>query len=301
MRTVVVLAAVSLLGAQQSQQDRLPKVLERVAEEAEAFFSAAPKVLGEETLRQKVIKRSRRFRPRIGSQAVPPPPKYSMREIVSEYGYSTFEESPNALHEFREVTTVDGREVKDKERARLTLTMGVTSRDDRLKKRMLKDFEKHGLVGAATDFGQVILLFGKRRLGDYAFQFAGKGRIGEDEALAFSFRQNEGQEGVTIFEGRKVIRRPLVGQLWVRESDFLPLRIELAVMRDQGDNVAVDEATIDYAMSKHGVLLPTSVVHRERVAGQVVVENAFEYSSFRMFTAETEIKFRGIPTETPNR
>jgi hypothetical protein len=29
--------------------------------------------------------------------------------IVSEYGYSTFAESPNVLHEFRQVISVDGK------------------------------------------------------------------------------------------------------------------------------------------------------------------------------------------------
>ncbi len=295
MRIGAALAAAAVVWPAAAQQDVRQKALARLAEEAEAFFSAAPRVVGEETLRQKVVQRAARFRPRIGSDMTPPPLKYKTREIVSEYGYSALRDSPSALHEFREVTKVDGRQVMTQETARRTLTLGVTSQDDRLKKRMLETFEKHGLVGAATDFGQVLLLFGKRRLGDYEFEPAGKGRLRDEDALGLIYRQTEGKETFTIFEGRKVIRRPLRGELWLRESDYLPLRIILTASREQGDNVVVDEATVDYAMSRFGVLLPESVVHRQRVAGQVVVENSFQYSSFRMFSAETEIKFKEIP------
>jgi len=295
MRTRTGLAAVALAVVAGAQQDTLQKALARVVEEAEAFHSAAPKVLGEETLRQRVIQQRSRFRPRIGSNVKVPEPKFRTRQIVSEYSYSTLRESPNALHEFREVISVDGREVKSRETARRTLTLGVTSQDDRLKKRMLENFEKHGLVGAATDFGQVILLFGKRRLDDYRFTFAGKATVREQDAIGFSFSQTEGKESITIFEGRRVIRRPLRGELWVREKDYLPLRVVLTATREQGGRIVVDEARVDYAMSTHGVLLPESVVHQQRVAGQLVVENTFEYASFRMFSAETEVKFKELP------
>lgn len=295
MRTRVTAAAIGLALTAAAQEGTLEKALARVAEEAEAFRSAAPKVLGEETLRQRAVSKLARFRPRIGGDTKPPEVKYKTREIVSEYSFSTLRESPNVLHEFREVVAVDGRPVKTREMARRTLTLGVTSQDDRVKKKMLENFEKHGLVGAATDFGQVILLFGKRRFDDYQFAFAGKSRIREQDVIGFSFRQREGKESMTIFEGRRVIRRPLQGELWVRETDYLPVRVVLSALHEQGANTAVDEATVDYSMSKYGALLPDSVVHRQRVAGQVVVENAFQYASYRMFSAETEVKFTELP------
>lgn len=302
MRAGAVLGVFALICALDARENRIQKILARVAEEAEVFRMAAPKVVGEETLRQKVVKKPGRFHPRLGSGAVKPVAlQYRTREVVSEYGYSTFKDSPDVLHEFREVISVDGRQVATREKARQTLSLGVTSRDDRLKKRMLETFEKNGLVGAATDFGQLILLFGRRRLGDYKFESAGTGRIGGENVLGVTFRQTAGKEGVTIFQGRKVIRRPLLGTLWVRESDFLPMRIEFTAVREQGDRAVAEDATVDYAMSKHGVLLPASVVHQQRVAGQVVVENNFEYSSFRMFSAETEIKFTEVPAEPPKK
>jgi hypothetical protein len=297
MRNSVLLVLMSAAVPVSAQVD-MDKILARVVEEVEAFRGLAPDVLGEETLKQRARKGSSRFRPRIGSGASNlSTPKYVTKEIVSEYGYSTFREAPDSLHEFREVVSVDGRTVKPREKARQTLAEGMKSQDDRLKKRLLEEFERHGLTGAASDFGQLILLFGQRRLGEYEFQFAGKGRIGPDEAIALSFRQTGDKGGVTIFENRKVVRRPLQGELWVREPDFLPLRIKLITVRDRDRYVIRDEATVDYAMTAHGAVMPASVLHRQYAADQLVVENLFQYGTFRKFSAEAEVKF----TESPEQ
>jgi hypothetical protein len=290
-------AALVVLAAGIRADDHLDRVLARLAEEAEAFRTAAPTVLAEETLKQRAAKKPSRFRPRIGGAATRPPElKFQRREIVSEYSFSTFRESPNVLHEFRQVISVDGRPVTTHEKARQTLAIGMRSADDRLKKRLLHEFEKHGLVGAATDFGQVILLFEKRRQGGYEFGFAGKQRIGAESAVVFSFRQTEG-EGVTIIEGRNMIRRPLAGEIWAREEDGLPLRVQLVAVREQDGQTIRDEATIDYVQSQHGFLAPAAVTHRQIAGGQLVVENIYQYSPFRKFSAEAEIKFTEVPLE----
>src|SRR5207244_5603049 len=142
-----------------------------------------------------------------------------------EYGYSAFKDSPGALHEFRTVVSIDGRKVQAPEKARRTLTLGVTSADDSVKKQLLKEFEKHGLIGAATDFGQLILLFSKRRLANYDFELAGQDRIGADTAARLKFRQKGGNESLTVFAHNDAIRAVLQGFLWVRMPDYVPLRI----------------------------------------------------------------------------
>src|SRR6185369_6125830 len=165
MRLCCALGLVLLSTARAQQAGDLQSMLGRVSEEAEVFAHSARAVLSEETLRQRTRKTPVRFLPRVGEAATKPPKEeFLTREIVSEYGYSSFKDSPAALHEFREVTSVDGRKVQAQEKARRTLTLGVKSADDNLKKQMLRDFEKHGLTGAVTDFGQLILLFTKRRL-----------------------------------------------------------------------------------------------------------------------------------------
>jgi len=268
----------------------------RLSEEAEVFAQTARSVLSQETLTQRSRKPAPRFRPRIGTAATTAPKEeFLTREIVSEYGYASFKDSPAALHEFRQVISVDGRQVRTMEKARRTLTLGVTSADDNVKKQMLKDFEKHGLTGAATDFGQLILLFTKRRLANYQFDVAGQERIGADTASMLSFRQRGGEESLTIFAGREALRTSLQGTIWLRMPDYLPLRIRLRSERREGGFVVQTEATVDYAMSPHGFVLPAAVAHREMTEGKLLTENIFQYTPFRKFGAESELKFTDVP------
>src|SRR5262249_43883268 len=278
----------------------IQSMLARVSEEADVFAHSARAVLSEETLRQRTRKSPVRFRPRVGEAATrPPKEEFLTREIISEYGYSSFKDSPASLHEFRTVTSVDGRKVVAAEKARRTLTMGMSSADDGLKKQMLRDFEKHGLIGAATDFGQLILLFTKRRLADYEFRFASQVKIGADAAVALAFRQKTESESFTTFAGRSALHTGLQGFVWVRLPDYLPLRIRLFSTRRDGQYDFKTEATVEYAMSPHGSVMPTSVVERETVQGKLMSENIFQYAPFKKFGAESELKFTDVPIDPP--
>jgi hypothetical protein len=299
MRARLLLPAASLLAAAWGLQPAQPTldpalagILDRVWEEAELFRATAPRMLAEETFKQRALKPPRRFRPRLGNAALEPPkPEYRTRTIVSEYGFSAFKDAPNALHELRQVVSVDGRPVASRESARRTLTVGLRSEDDALKKRMLEEFEKHGLRGAVADFGQILLLFSRRRLEDYTFRLEGSGQAGPDAAIVLGFQQRSGAGALLIFEKRRAIHQPLEGQLWVRRSDLRPLRVVLRSSTQDGARVTRHEATVDYAVSPHGVLEPVSVVYRQFAGADLMVENVFHYSPFRLFTADTEMKF----------
>ncbi len=272
--------------------DPLQAILARVAEEAEVFESAAANLTAEEAFQQRARKAARRFRPRFGAAAAQiPKPEYQTREIVSEYGYSVLREARGQIHEFRQVVSVDGRRVANRDEARETLVKGLLSGDDRVKKRMLEKFKRHGLTQAATDFGQIILLFGRRQLGDYSFSLARSERIGADPVQVLGFKQTGGGGSLLIFQGRTAIHQPLEGEIWVRQPDGLPLRITLKSAR-QAEQVWIrDEATVDYVMSQHGVLVPASVVHRQHAGKELVVENLFRYSTFHKFAVQAEVKF----------
>ena len=291
---VVSLILITHAGAQQND---ISKMTGRIAEEAEAFAHSARSVLSEETLLQRTRKGATRFHPRVVAPTTQAA-QFLTREIVSEYGYSSFKDSPAALHEFRSVVSVDGKKVLAVEKARRSLTLGVRSTDDGVKKQMLRDFEKHGLIGAATDFGQLILLFTKRRLPDYQFAVAGQDRIGADTATVLSFKQKSGQETLTIFAGNAALRSQLQGFVWVRNPDYLPLRIRLLSARKDGLLVINTEGTVDYAMSAHGCVLPASVVHRDTISGKLIAENIYRYTPFRRFGAESELKF-DVPADAP--
>jgi hypothetical protein len=264
----------------------LEQVLSRVSEEAEAFRLAAPSLLAREKLAQRALQPPKRFRPRLGAAALEPPqPQYRTRQVVSEYGFASFQDAPGALHELRQVISADNRQIASPEKAQRTLSAGLRSPDDRRKKRMLEAFEKYELTGAATDFGQVILLFTRRRLPDYSFAWLSVGRIGTGRARILSFRQTAGPAAFRIFEGCKAVHAPLQGQLWLRMTDWTPLRVVLVTERKEGENTVRDEATVDYATTPQGHLAPLSVTHRETSGGSLVVENVFQYSDFRTLQA----------------
>src|SRR5579872_7285526 len=111
--------AVAAIATLSGQTLPLADILSRVSEEAEIFRRVAPQTLSEETLQQRSLKPPPRFRPRMGAGvgAAPPPPEYQTREIVSEYSYAALADSAGALHEFRQVISVDGRRVSTPEKA----------------------------------------------------------------------------------------------------------------------------------------------------------------------------------------
>lgn len=289
MGAVLFLLSAALAG---QADDRLAAMLGRLAEEAEIFSQAALNLTAEETLQQRARKNPRRFRPRLGTGAAQPPkPEFQTREIVSEYGYTVFKEAPGAIHELRQVVAVDGRRVLGQEQAREALARGLKSHDDRLKKRMLDQFRRLGLSEAAADFGQLILLFSTRRRDDYHFRILRAGRLGAEEAVVVDFQQKGGAGSLLIFHGKTALHQPLAGEIWVRQGDWLPLRITLRSSRQVEETVVRDEASVEYAMSAHGVLTPASVVHRQWAGDELVVENLFRYTPFRKFAAEAQVKY----------
>lgn len=269
-------------------------MLDRLAEEAELFRQLAPKVVARETLVQRAREDSARGFPiRIGRSAQKPAvPEYKRRQIVSEYTFAPLKGDTGPLHEFRQVITVDNRRVTAEEKARETLTAGLKSQDDRSRKRMLERFEKHGLKGAASDFGQLILLFTNRRLSDYDFTQAGDDAVGPEPVRVVRFAEKAGRGRLLIIERSKAIYRPLEGQIWFRKSDDLPVRITLRTTRESEQGVTVrDEATVDYVRSPHGLVVPAAILYRQFSGLALTVENLYRYSPFRRFAADTEIRF----------
>jgi hypothetical protein len=271
----------------------LADILSRVSEEAEVFRQVAPKTLAEETLQQRSLLPPPRFR--IAGANKPVKMEYRNREIVSEYSFSGFKESESGIHEFRQVISVDGRHITTPEKARHALSLGLQSNDDRTRKRMLEDFKKYGLIDAAMDFGQLILMFSKRRVHNYDFRILGSDRLGADEATVLSYDQRQGDPGFLIFEGRKTIRSKLDGRLWVRSADGLPLRISLRAQWAEQRHTRRHEAVVEYALTSFGAVAPASVKHSEFFDNQLVTENLFRYTPFKKFGADAEIKFDASP------
>ena len=278
-----------------------PEILARVAEEAEVLEQNAPKALTQETLEQRAQIFPPRSLLRVGKAAtLAPKPRLLVREIVSEYSVGTLKESNSPdLVEFRQVVSVDGRRVQSAASARHALSLGIHSADDRVRKRMLEDFAKHGLVDVATDYGLILLAFTKRGLENMEVKPAGESRVGAEDALVFSWRQTSAAGGELEFFGNQSARRPLQGMLYVRKSDGLPLRVQAWAEHPDAKRTIRDEAAVDYALSTHGFLMPASVVHRHLVDGQLKTENLYRYEPFKLFSADTEIKFTEVPDTPP--
>jgi len=318
MIILMLLLAAFFAFAQETTPPNLTDLLSRLAEEAEILQQNAPKALSQETLEQRALMPVTRFRPRIGRQAAnapPEPPRLVVREIVSEYSVGALKDAAEpTLTELRQVVSVDGRKVQTAERARHTLSLGVTSQDDRLRKRMLEDFARHGLVDIATDYGIILLAFTKRGLANMHVQFAGEAQVGADAVWVLAFEQTTSDSGMLQFVGREADRRALQGRVMMRKSDGLPVRVEVwskppAPSVDKlfkqwsgGKRPVVttgDEATVDYVRSAHGFVTPVSVHHRHLVDGKLITENLYRYEPFRQFSADAEIKFTELPA-TPD-
>src|SRR5579863_6921842 len=179
------------------------RMMARVSEEAEAFKKLAPEVLGEETLHQRSMRPQGRFHPRVGT--APAKPEWQERTIVSEYGFTSFSDGAesSSVHELRQVTAVDGKKIEDTKKAQQVLAKAITSTDDSRKKQLLKQFEKYGLVGAVTDYGQALLLFTRQNLERYEFTAKGQNSLAGQSVLVFRYVQIDGPETVTVIDESK--------------------------------------------------------------------------------------------------
>jgi hypothetical protein len=264
----------------------------RVSEEAEAFRRIAPQILGTEKLHQAAIKPPSRFHPRAGT--APPATVWKERDLVSEYAFASLAADRDSIHELRQVIEVDGKKVEESKKAQAALAKLITANDDARKKEAMKQLEKYGLTGAVTDFGQLILLFGRREIERYEFSYKGATMIGYDRALVFVYKQIDGPEALTLVQENKndhVEHLKLEGEIRVRASDYILLQITLVARQGEGANALREEAAVTYAMSSYGALLPVSTDHRELRGGKAVAENRFTYSDFHKFGASSDIKF----------
>jgi hypothetical protein len=272
--------------------------LRRLAEEAEVFATQLKNIVGTEILTQRALKAPPRFRPRVGTAAYDPPKTvFQTRQVQSEFGYAQWEQG--GWRELREVTSVDGSEKIHAKEARAKFVRKLTSNDEKTRRRLLEEFERLGLVGAASDFSLLLLLFTSEGLSNFDYQPASAERLGGDLASTFLFKQKSGRETFTVFDGRDTLHLPLEGRLWLRSRDGLPLRIEFRAEFTREKVKVADHAQVDYVRSAAGFLLPAAVVHRRTEDGTLRAENVFRYSNFQRFQADAEIKFTEVPDPPP--
>lgn len=235
-----------------------------------------------------------RFHPRAGTAlALAVGPRLRIREVQSEFSFGARHDAQSRnLFEYRQVLAIDGEEQQSQDDALKNLTRDLQSSTDRVRKHMLEQFARTGLVDVATDYALLLLAFTSEGQKQMRITPLGRGYIGADAALSFSWQQTGSQTGILEFHGQESVRRPLEGTLWLRECDGLPLRISSWMeYTDASSHRIREEATVDYDLSPHGFLTPASVFHRYLVNGDAITENLYHYDPFKLFTATSSISF----------
>ncbi len=278
---------------------RLASVLDRVSEEARVFAEKSPRLVGVERLKQRGRIAPPRFRLRKGANPNEAPSLgYRQTVMVSEYGFGMLKDAPGEIREIRRVLSVNEKAVAPVQpRARLELSEGMASDADRLNKQMLQDMEANGLVGAVSDVGQMLLMFTRPQLKNFQFSFQGE-RAGDaangTPVAVWRYRQKDqenDQFGVHIYSGRELQHVPLEGELCVRTSDGMPVRITAQIQLREGRAKVTHLMTVEYAAGKQGMLLPARTTYTRRENDLIYVETEAVYSDFRMFGADTNITF----------
>lgn len=280
-RSILIVAAALAASPHLFGQTNIKPMLDRLAAEAGAFEKLATQVTGQEKIHQRSLRPPGHFRPRVGDAArKAPQPEWREREIVSLYGISIL---GRTLHEIRQVVSVDGKMVQGEARAQETLSRLLTASGDQQKLQALRQLEKYSLGGAATDFGPLILVFAHGGAERYEFTASGPRLLGTVPVHGYHFKQLDGSEGLTLFAGQPQ-KLQMEGEIWIADAPEGPIRITLSTVTggESSDGPPVrEEASVDYAYSALGALLPAHIEQRERRAGEVTAENIFDYDDFQ--------------------
>jgi hypothetical protein len=264
--------------------------MDRMAQAAEAFENVAPQMMATETMHQRALTPPPRFKLRVGKAAEQPlTATWQEREIVSQYGYAVF--GAGSIQELRQVMAVNGKRIADQGQAQADLVKLVTGSNEQRKRRALLQFQKYGFRGGATDLGQILLLFSRYNVDRYEITYEGNRLLSSMLVQVFHYKQIDGPETLTLFRqdasskdaGLQTKHLTVEGEIWLRQSDQLPARITLVATDDGSGQPLREDATVDYAPSEFGTILPSQTDHKETRGGDVVSENKFTYSGFHRF------------------
>ncbi len=282
--TVVLLAAIV--------DPRIAALLDRVSEEARVFTDQSPRYVGVEKLTQRGRMAAPRFKLRQGGNPNDAPTiAYRTTELISEYSFGSLKEAPGELREIRLVVAVNGRPIRNQMKARLELAEGMSGDRDRLNKQMLLDMEANGMVGAATDLGQMLMLFSRAKLEQLEFTMLPDGQLGEEAVAVLGYRQKGELAAARVYHGKEAADMPLQGELWIGRSTGLPIRITAEGLLKEGKHTVRHSFAVDYGLSAQGVLLPVSCTYRRMQNALMTVETVATYTDFKMFSVDAEIKF----------
>ncbi len=134
----------------------------------------------------------------------------------------------------------------------------------------------------ATDFGQLLLLFSRANLERYEITYLGARLVARVRMQTFRYKQLNGHEALTVFQGGQTQSLSVEGEIRVRESDGVLARVTLQATDKSSEKTRHEEAAVDYAASDFGIVLPYQ--YPPGVArGRGGAENTFTYDGFHRF------------------
>jgi hypothetical protein len=159
----------------------------------------------------------------------------------------------------------------------------ATASDNNSKIQSLKQLEKYGLRGAVTDFGQILLLFDRRSQERY--EFTAPRAAGGTADILIRYKQLDGPAALTVVQGNSGDANALriEGEIRIRRSEGMPFTVTMKAAGADRDQQYRQEATVEYAKSPFGIMMPVRVEQREFVGARAVSENKFTYADFHKF------------------
>jgi hypothetical protein len=257
----------------------MAELLEALGRASATFARSAPGLTAREALTQRGRQGAMEIAASGRYKNFTIPPGFRIHEVISDYSLGQIG-APPVMHEVRTVVTMDGMPIHGDAESRHTLTHGLKSPDDETKKKLLENLEHSQLTGAVTDFGPVLLLFTAARQKNYTFAFEGPGNLDNEPFLIVHYQQTSGAQGVTEFRARAEERHPAEGEIWMRRKDLLPLRITVHTAEVLSRKYTLrNAAEVNYQPTSFG-LAPATVIHKQSLNGDLLVENNFSYSDY---------------------
>jgi hypothetical protein len=244
---------------------------------AVTFSHTAPGLAADESLDQRgrrgFLEVLKGKAPTLKNSDLKLPDEFTQHHVVSHWSLTA---DATGMHETRTAPAIDGVSPADLSAIRHAMSTGVPD----TRRAALEDYEHAQLEGAITDFGPLLLLFAAPHQSDYDFTIAEPKKIGNQPIIVLHYHQRAGTEGLTLFDQRTTDREPVEGDIWLRESDLLPLRITLKSRKALSKSYFVDtDATVDYTPTPFG-LAPMTVIQRQYLNSNLLVENDLRYSNY---------------------
>lgn len=276
-RLGLLIASVAL--AQQPTPELTRRALTRLEQEANRFERNAHRFVGIETLVQTQPEDTRYSRGPRGIETKLPGDKH---EIVSQYTYVSTDEPGGSLKEVRLVLTIDGMKWKRGKKDLSQLANQIGNREAKNRAKTLESYEEFGLRGFLSDAGQLILLFARGGMEKHEFTYDRvDGAPGHGPAWVYKYQQIDGGHSLTIYGGKEPIHQRLHGEVWVRPSDAMPVRVTINSNHEVNHVQIRDITIVDYQMTEWNVLLPLRIDHKQYVDTQLFVVDQFTYTDFK--------------------